>query len=122
MRPTGTIPAAGDIGYWAPGGDLVLYYDDDAPYFDGIVRIGEFDGDLDGARAPERRLRRLDRTGRLMQLIPFDEVSRRLARATVDFDAAASQARKTSRHERSRREVRREGVAPSCRHSHDTKE
>jgi hypothetical protein len=40
-------PAAGDIGYWAPGGDLVLYYDDGAPYFDGIVRIGEFDGDLD---------------------------------------------------------------------------
>jgi hypothetical protein len=25
---------------------LVLYYDDGAPYFDGIVRIGEFDGDL----------------------------------------------------------------------------
>jgi hypothetical protein len=25
----------------------VFYYDDDAPYFGGIVRIGEFDGDLD---------------------------------------------------------------------------
>lgn len=43
--PAGHDPAAGDIGYWAPGGDLVLYYDNDAPYFDGIVRIGEFDGD-----------------------------------------------------------------------------
>ena len=43
--------------------------------------------------------------------------------ATVDFDAAASQARETSRHERSRREVRREGSRPlPRRHPHDTKE
>jgi hypothetical protein len=47
-------PAAGDIGYWAPGGDFVLYYDNDAPYFDGIVRIGEIDGDVPAiARLPE---------------------------------------------------------------------
>ncbi len=45
--PEGHDPARGDIGYWAPGGDLVFYYDDDAPYFDGIVRIGHFDGDTD---------------------------------------------------------------------------
>ena len=44
--PEGHDPAAGDIGYWAPGGDLVFYYDSDAPYFNGIVRIGEFDGDM----------------------------------------------------------------------------
>ena len=47
-------PAAGDIGYYAPGGDFVLYYDNDAPYFDGIVRIGEFDGDIQAIeRLPE---------------------------------------------------------------------
>jgi hypothetical protein len=58
----GHDPAAGDIGYWAPGGDFVLYYDNDAPYFDGIVRIGEFDGDMgpierlpDGARVTIER-------------------------------------------------------------------
>ena len=45
--PDGHDPAAGDIGYYAPGGDFVLYYHDDAPYFDGIVRIGELDGDID---------------------------------------------------------------------------
>jgi hypothetical protein len=28
--PEGHDPAAGDIGYWAPDGDLVFYYDDDA--------------------------------------------------------------------------------------------
>jgi hypothetical protein len=27
--------------------DLVFYYDSDAPYFGGIVRIGEFDGNMD---------------------------------------------------------------------------
>ncbi len=48
--PDGHDPTAGDIGYWAPGGDLVLYYDDGAPYFDGIVRIGEFDGDTEALR------------------------------------------------------------------------
>ena len=52
--PAGHDPAAGDIGYWAPDGDLVLYYDDDAPYLDGIVRIGEFDGDMSAVeRLPE---------------------------------------------------------------------
>ena len=37
---------AGEIGYWAPDGDLVFYNDSDAPYFDGIVRIAWVDGDM----------------------------------------------------------------------------
>ena len=45
--PEGHDPGAGDIGYWAPDGDLVFYYDSDAPFFNGIVRIGEFDGEMD---------------------------------------------------------------------------
>jgi hypothetical protein len=45
--PEGHDPTTGEIGYWAPDGDLVFYYDSDAPFFDGIVRIGEFDGDMD---------------------------------------------------------------------------
>jgi hypothetical protein len=45
--PEGHDPAVGDIGYWAPDGDLVFYYDSDAPVFNGIVRIGEFDGNMD---------------------------------------------------------------------------
>jgi hypothetical protein len=45
--PEGHDPAAGDIGYWAPDADLVFYYDSDAPFFNGIVRIGEFDGEMD---------------------------------------------------------------------------
>jgi hypothetical protein len=45
--PAGHDPAAADIGYWAPDGDLVFYYDSDAPHFDGIVPIGRLDGDAD---------------------------------------------------------------------------
>ena len=45
--PEGHDPAAGEIGYWAPDGDLVFYYDSDAPFFNGIVRIGEFDGEME---------------------------------------------------------------------------
>ena len=44
--PEGHDPAAGDIGYWAPGGDLVFYYGD-VGFWNGIVRIGEFDGEMD---------------------------------------------------------------------------
>jgi hypothetical protein len=33
---------------------LVFYYDSDAPFFNGIVRIGEFDSDMDAVeRQPE---------------------------------------------------------------------
>ena len=62
--PAGHDPAAGDIGYFAPGGDFVLYYSDDAPYFDGIVRIGAFDGDLESIeRLPEGASVTIERAG-----------------------------------------------------------
>jgi hypothetical protein len=44
--PEGHDPRGGEIGYWAPDGDLVFYYDSDAPSFNGIVRIGQFDDDM----------------------------------------------------------------------------
>jgi hypothetical protein len=47
--PKGADPVPGDIGYWVPDGDLVLYYGD-VPYWDGIVRIGSFEGDRDALR------------------------------------------------------------------------
>lgn len=37
-------PDVGDVGYFAPGKDLVLYYGDQA-YFPGIVVLGRLDGD-----------------------------------------------------------------------------
>lgn len=40
--PAGADPEINDIGYYAPSGDLVLYYGD-VGYFNGIVRIGRLD-------------------------------------------------------------------------------
>jgi hypothetical protein len=44
--PEGHDPSGGEIGYWAPDGDVVFYFDSDAPFFNGIVRIGQFDDDM----------------------------------------------------------------------------
>ena len=42
--PRGADPEPDDLGYYAPAGVLVLYYDD-VGYFDGIVRLGRIDPD-----------------------------------------------------------------------------
>jgi len=47
-QPEGADPDVGDLGYYAPGNDLVLYHGDQS-YFPGIVVLGRLDGD-----APER--------------------------------------------------------------------
>lgn len=46
--PAGDDPQVGDLGYWAPDSNLVLYYGDVA-YWTGIMRIGHFDGDMQAA-------------------------------------------------------------------------
>ena len=43
-QPEGADPDIGDVGYYAPGNDLVLYYRDQA-YFPGIAVLGRLDGD-----------------------------------------------------------------------------
>lgn len=43
-QPEGADPSPGDLGYYAPGNDLVLYYGDQS-YFAGIVILGRLDGD-----------------------------------------------------------------------------
>jgi hypothetical protein len=48
--PGGDDPAPRDIGYYAPSGDLVFYYDD-VGYFPGIVRLGQFDGSVDAIQS-----------------------------------------------------------------------
>ncbi len=42
-QPEGADPSPGDLGYYAPGNDLVLYYGDQS-YFAGIVILGRLDG------------------------------------------------------------------------------
>jgi hypothetical protein len=43
-QPEGADPDVGDVGYYAPGNDLVLYYGDQS-YFPGIVVLGRLNGD-----------------------------------------------------------------------------
>ena len=43
-QPEGADPDVGDVGYYAPGSDLVLYYGDQS-YFPGIVVLGWMHGD-----------------------------------------------------------------------------
>jgi hypothetical protein len=43
-QPEGADPDVGDVGYYAPGNDLVLYYGDQS-YFPGIVVLGQMHGD-----------------------------------------------------------------------------
>jgi hypothetical protein len=58
---SGADPSVGDLGYYAPGTDLVLYYGDQS-YFDGIVRLGTLHGDLSALERMDGDLTvRLDR-------------------------------------------------------------
>ena len=51
--PAGADPEVNDLGYYAPTGDLVLYYGD-VGYWTGIVRLGVLpDGMPDIARQPD---------------------------------------------------------------------
>jgi len=43
-QPAGADPDVGDVGYYAPGNDLVLYYGDQS-YYNGIVMLGRMHDD-----------------------------------------------------------------------------
>ena len=43
-QPDGADPDVGDVGYYAPGNDLGLYYGNQS-YYPGIVVLGRLDGD-----------------------------------------------------------------------------
>src|SRR3954468_20696278 len=49
--PAGTAAAAGDITYYAPWGNLALFYRDFA-YSSGLVKLGRIHGDADALRRP----------------------------------------------------------------------
>ncbi len=61
-QPAGADPVPGDLGHYAPGNDLVLYYGD-PDYYDGIIILGSLHGDIDA-------------------IAEYDEVTVRVARAT----------------------------------------
>ncbi|WP_334187378.1 cyclophilin-like fold protein [Noviherbaspirillum sp.] len=49
--PAGAEPAMGDIAYYAPWGNLAIYYKDFA-YSDGLIKLGTIDGGIDAFKAP----------------------------------------------------------------------
>jgi len=56
--PKGYDPSVGDITYYAPWGNLALFYRD-ASYAKGLVRLGQFDGGVEtlGAQEGDFKLR-----------------------------------------------------------------
>jgi hypothetical protein len=50
--PAGDDPEIRDIGYYAPTRNLVLYYGD-VGYWNGIVRIGRYDGNTESMQGLE---------------------------------------------------------------------
>ncbi|HEV2803053.1 MAG TPA: cyclophilin-like fold protein [Pyrinomonadaceae bacterium] len=49
--PAGSNPSVGDIAYYAPWGNLAIYYRDFG-YSNGLVILGKIDGDVEAFNAP----------------------------------------------------------------------
>lgn len=49
--PAGSDPAVGDITYYAPWGNLAIFYKDFG-YADGLVILGKIDGDVEALDVP----------------------------------------------------------------------
>lgn len=49
--PAGSDPAVGDIAYYAPWGNLAIFYRDFG-YSNGLVILGKIDGDMEAFNAP----------------------------------------------------------------------
>lgn len=49
--PPGSDPAVGDIAYYAPWGNLAIYYRDFG-YSNGLVMLGKIDGDIEVLNVP----------------------------------------------------------------------
>ena len=51
--PAGSDPAVGDIAYYAPWGNLAIFYND-AGYARGLVLLGRIDSSMEAFRAASR--------------------------------------------------------------------
>jgi hypothetical protein len=49
--PAGSDPSVGDIAYYAPWGNLAIYYKDFG-YSGGLAILGKIDGDVEAFKAP----------------------------------------------------------------------
>jgi hypothetical protein len=51
--PAGVDPSAGDITYYAPWGNLAIFYRDQ-PYADGLVSLGKIESGADALKAGDK--------------------------------------------------------------------
>jgi hypothetical protein len=58
--PAGTTPSAGDICYYAPWGNLALFYRG-AAHASGLVKLGRIDRGVDALRRPGRLTVQIER-------------------------------------------------------------
>jgi hypothetical protein len=49
--PAGSDPSVGDIAYYAPWGNLAIFYRDSG-YASGLVILGKIDGEMEAFNAP----------------------------------------------------------------------
>ena len=60
-EPAGVTPAIGDIAYYAPWGNLALFYKA-FRYSPGLVRLGKIDDGVEILRRPGRLAAKIERT------------------------------------------------------------
>ena len=59
--PAGAAASVGDISYYAPWGNLALFYRSSG-FARGLVRLGRIDGDADALRQPGPLTAKIERT------------------------------------------------------------
>ena len=99
-QPEGADPDVGDLGYYAPGNDLVLYYGDQS-YFPGIVILGRLDGDAAAADRRHGRPGHRDRPGAVTAMeaagLPRPREQRRADRRRLASSTGSCTARRRTR-------------------------
>ncbi|PHK04806.1 cyclophilin-like fold protein [Nostoc linckia] len=50
--PPGSDPAVGDIAYYAPWGNLAMFYQDSG-YANGLIILGKIDGGIEAFKVPD---------------------------------------------------------------------
>ena len=52
--PAGSTPSVGDIAYYAPWGNLAMFYKD-FRYSSGLIKLGKIDSGIEALNYPDRR-------------------------------------------------------------------
>jgi hypothetical protein len=61
--PAGADPSVGDIAYYAPWGNIAIYYQD-APYARGVVPLGRIVSGLEALDLPGKFQMTIERVGK----------------------------------------------------------